>query len=423
MKFDTVIIGGGLSGLACGIRLIQHGQRCAIVSSGQSALHFSSGSFDLLNNLPDGTPVSNVLAEYDSLAELSPKHPYSKLGKETFQKLISESETFFKNVGLPMQGNGMKNHYRITPLGLLKPTWLSTAHLAISDFETSLNWKKVSIFNISGFLDFYPQFLADEFSKLGTKSEIILFSMPAIDHLRRNPSELRSTNISRILDKPEHKEELVKVLKKAASDSEAILFPACIGLDNRDIIGELQKEINKPIYLIPTLPPSTIGIHLQQYLHEYFIHLGGTYMLGDMVKRAEVEDGKVTRLYSFNHGDIPFIAKNFVLATGSYFSQGLIASAEKVYEPILGLDVDYLTNRPDWYDKNIFETQHYQSFGVKTTNTLNALKNGNALDNLYVSGAILEGFNPIKEGSGGGVSILTALYVADRIVNKEGGIK
>lgn len=146
-------------------------------------------------------------------------------------------------------------------------------------------------------------------------------------------------------------------------------------------------------------------------------------MLGDTVKRAQVEDGKVTRLYSFNHGDIPFIAKNFVLATGSYFSQGLIASAEKVYEPILGLDVDYLTNRPDWYDKNIFETQHYQSFGVKTTNTLNALKNGNALDNLYVSGAILEGFNPIKEGSGGGVSILTALYVADRIVNKEGGIK
>ena len=41
MRYDTIIIGGGLSGLTCGIALAKGGQRVAVIGAGQSTLHFN----------------------------------------------------------------------------------------------------------------------------------------------------------------------------------------------------------------------------------------------------------------------------------------------------------------------------------------------------------------------------------------------
>ena len=141
-------------------------------------------------------------------------------------------------------------------------------------------------------------------------------------------------------------------------------------------------------------------------------------MLGDIVLRAKKEDNRISRIYTNNHGDISFAGKNIILATGSYFSQGLVADTERVYEPIFDLDVTFSYNREQWYNRDAFAAQPYQTFGVKTDKDFRGLYKGEAIENLYISGAILEGFNPIKEGCGAGVSILSALYVADRISSK-----
>jgi glycerol-3-phosphate dehydrogenase subunit B len=65
----------------------------------------------------------------------------------------------------------------------------------------------------------------------------------------------------------------------------------------------------------------------------------------------------------------------------------------------------------------LFENQPFECFGVATDDKLRAMRQGVAVDNLYVAGAALSGFNAVKEGCGAGVSILTALDVAATIIS------
>ncbi|MCC8154660.1 MAG: glycerol-3-phosphate dehydrogenase subunit GlpB [Tannerellaceae bacterium] len=420
MKFDTVIIGGGLAGLIGGIRLSQEGQRCVIVSSGQSALHFLSGSFDLLNTLPDGTAVTEPFSALRKLIQMEPDHPYAKLGTTRCEELARQAELFFKQIGIPLKGTSQKNHYRVTPMGALKRTWLTVADFITSEDSKKLPWKEITILNPIGFLDFYPQFIAAEFKKLGTHCTIHSFNLPDLDILRRNPTGMRATHIARILDKQENVKELARIIKEQSGRSDTVILPASIGLSSSDMLRYLEEETGKSICLVPTLPPSIAGIRMQQYLCNYFKQLGGVYMMGDNVTGADMEENRIRRVYSCNHGNIPFEADNYILATGSYFSRGLVAGREKIDEPVFNLDVSYLKDRNEWYTGNIFEPQAYQQFGVTTTLGFEAIRKGRTVENLYVAGVILEGFNPVKEGTGGGVSILTALHIADKIV-KEGG--
>ena len=79
MRFDVIIIGGGLAGLTCGLRLQKNGKKCAIISAGQSAMHFSSGTFDLLGRMPDGTEVESPA---EMIGKLGKEHPYTVIGAE-----------------------------------------------------------------------------------------------------------------------------------------------------------------------------------------------------------------------------------------------------------------------------------------------------------------------------------------------------
>ena len=86
--YDCIIIGGGLSGLICGIRLAKEGIKTAVFSGGMNSLHFSSGSIDLLGYSSEHEIITNPHKYIKKLKRIKPDHPYSKIPK----KIIIDSE-------------------------------------------------------------------------------------------------------------------------------------------------------------------------------------------------------------------------------------------------------------------------------------------------------------------------------------------
>ena len=116
------------------------------------------------------------------------------------------------------------------------------------------------------------------------------------------------------------------------------------------------------------------------------------------------------------------MAEHFVLASGSFFSKGLVSEFDKIYEPVFHSDIIGVegfndTDRFTWTDHRFSNPQPYQSAGVAINAQCQVQKSGQFLTNLYAVGNVIGGFNALELGCGSGVAVVTALAVADEILH------
>ncbi len=422
MKFDSIVIGGGMAGLSAALRLAEAGQKTLLMASGQSALHFSSGSVDLLES--EGDPRAALPA---FMAE-HPDHPYSKVGLASIEASLADLQRHCALQGLPLFRQE-RNHQRLTPIGTLKSTWLSPETCACVTEAPAPD--VLLLATLEGFRDFHPALAA---ANLATHSRFahsrILtgeIRLPQLAAFSRNPHEFRSADIARLFDKQQHdKQDLLTDLAREIGrmvqecgepGCRHIVLPACLSLG---LVGprlaELELRTGCTIKEVATMPPSLIGMRMQEALKRRFLALGGTFLTSERVLGARYDGDRVIGVHSQNGDDQLFEANHFVLASGSFFSRGLESRLGGIREPIFDADVLSLPERDAWAGRRLFDHHPFMGFGVKTDDQLRVLRGGTPLANLYGAGSVLAHYDPVREGSGSGVAVATGWQAAGHIL-------
>ncbi len=148
---------------------------------------------------------------------------------------------------------------------------------------------------------------------------------------------------------------------------------------------------------------------------------GGEYIAGERAESGEAESGALEYINTRNTGRRAVSAKFYVLATGSFFSGGLTSDSQRIMEPVLNLKVKADNKRSKWYSNFFFDAKSHPflSYGVDTDKNLNPWgENGKVLKNVFCAGAVLSGYDPVREGCGGGVAISTGYACAEKIIGE-----
>lgn len=132
---------------------------------------------------------------------------------------------------------------------------------------------------------------------------------------------------------------------------------------------------------------------------EEYSALGGVVLRGDFAVGGEWDGCSLKQIYTKNLGSTPLQAPVFILATGKFFSRGLISTMDGICEPVFGCDVEYDHDRTHWVDPDFFRPQPFEEFGVVTDGQGHVMIGGRCAENLYAIGEILAGKVDIVESA------------------------
>jgi len=383
---DAVVVGIGLAGLTAAVRLAEGGARVLVLAKGVGATHLGPCTIDVLGYAPQ-----RVERPGEALAGVPDDHPYALVGRDGVAAAID----WFKE-RLPYVGGLDENMLLPTAVGALKPSAVVPESMAAGDLRGG---GEVCVVGLRALKDFHAPLLADNLARDGVTARAV-----ELDLSPERRADVNSLGFARAFDDPAFRAEVAAQLAGRLGAEERVAFPAVLGLAP-GTWRELQDRLARPLFEVPTLPPSVPGMRVYQGLRERLRRAGGRVILNAQVIGAGVRARVGLR-------EVTHTARWVVLATGGFASGGIeLDSYWRARETALGLPVSGVPDG-ERFRAGYFDEQPMARAGVAVDRELRP----EGFDNVLVAGATLAGAAPWREKSGDGISLATGHRAAELIL-------
>ncbi len=407
----VLVVGAGLSGLACAVRLADGGVPVTVIATGAGSLGLGGATIDLLGYGPELVP-----RPLDALNGLPGEHPYSLLGRDRVAAALGWLAERLPALGL--RGDGAENLLLATAVGAVRPTAVAPAAISAGDLRSG---GRVVFAGVRPLRDFFPALVA---ANVAASSAVRVETGAAeADVEIRGDGDASPVALARALELPDERARVTAALRAAIGDAGGarVGLPAALGLDRHaEVAAAVSDALGAEVFEVPTAPPSVPGIRLYRALtaelrrRETRLIVGATAAGGardgDRLAALEVQVSGRSRT---------FPAEVVVLATGGLAAGGLELGRDGLREPVLALPV---AGDPggERYDPDAFREGPADRAGIRVDARMRPLRpdGGVVHPNVHAVGALVAGAAPWRELSGNGLALATGLAAADAILEE-----
>ena len=403
---DVIVIGGGLAGIFAAITAARRGRQVLLVTKGVGAIAIGGGTIDMLGYDASGVPVR---CPWEAMTHLESAHPYTLLGRETVAQASQAFLSLCAEAGYPYMGTLQENQWIPTALGRVKPSCLvpltmNAAHLKAAD--------EVAVVAVDGLKDYSGKIIADGLAQCpGYRKK---YSIVTLKTGIEDGRDLTALDVARWLDTEKGQAACFDQLSRSVRPGGVILVPPVLGTrPDYELFHKIEQATQCHVLETVGLPPAVTGYRLRKLLVKSMTQLKVRMIEQSNVLRATITNGRCCEIVTGNlDRERSYRAQSFILATGGLFGGGLQAAPGQVRENIFNLPVQVPAETDQWSQEHLFFTsgQPFGKFGVKVDDKMRPVDDaGNVLlENVFVAGKTLAGYDYCSEKSGNGVALATA---------------
>ena len=417
-RFDLAIVGAGLAGCAAAAFAVRRGLSVIVCGdSGES--YFASGLFDLLGVHPAQADrfLADPRAGIAALQRDRPEHPYARLSIQGIETAVAAWLDHLAACNLAYRTAAGRNVLVLTAAGTVKPSfavpqtmWPGVVALA--------EGRRALVVGFEGMREFSAHQIAAVAARCWPSLMPVCLAFPD----GRSGVDRTSEFMAMAMAREEVRQRLAADIRRVAGDAAVVGLPAVLGREpDGRFLRDLEARTGRPVFEIPTLPPSVPGLRLREALLEKMRRDGVDLAVPGRVGKAET-DAEGFRLHLVaGPGERWVGARAVVIATGRFLGGGLAADRSKIRETLFDLPVAQPADRHEWHRLGFFDAAGHpvNRCGVVTDARFRPLgRDGRPVHpRLAAAGTILAGHDWAREKCGSGLAVASAYAAVDGLAD------